>query len=428
MRSRRSSASSLSSTAAQPPRVGLDPLGVVAQLGADVGELDREGGEALADRVEPRVDPGDRLQPRLRLAQRAGGPAAVLVGPGGRPRARAPAASRSALGVAQPLALAGQLRLLGRVGGDLLDLGELVAVEVEVALPRAVALAQLGQLRREPPALAVRLAVALAPLQLRLAGEAVEHVHLRRGDRQPAVLVLAVEGEQPAAEQLQVGRGGGAPGDERRRPPRGRDPAPEHDLLGALRQPPGELRQLRIVEQPGRQVEGALDPGLAGARADDLRARLAAHQQVEGVGEHGLAGAGLAGDRVEPLPQAQLGALDQEQVLDPQLAQHAPCVATAADRLSLDRVVAMGTRVLILGAGFGGLELATTLSEELGDDVEVTLIDKGDAFVFGYSKLDVMFGRRDAEAVRLPYRDFAKPGVRLLQRDGHRDRPRGARG
>ena len=53
----------------------------------------------------------------------------------------------------------------------------------------------------------------------------------------------------------------------------------------------------------------------------------------------------------------------------------------------------MNTRVLVLGAGFGGLELATTLSEALGDDVDVTLIDKNDAFVFGYSKLDVMFGR-----------------------------------
>ena len=88
----------------------------------------------------------------------------------------------------------------------------------------------------------------------------------------------------------------------------------------------------------------------------------------------------------------------------------------------------MGTRVLILGAGFGGLELATTLSEELGDEVEVTLIDKGDAFVFGYSKLDVLFGRTDAEAVRLPYAEFAKPGVRLLQETVRRDRPRGAAG
>jgi sulfide:quinone oxidoreductase len=75
----------------------------------------------------------------------------------------------------------------------------------------------------------------------------------------------------------------------------------------------------------------------------------------------------------------------------------------------------MGTRVLILGAGFGGLELATRLSEELGTDVDVILIDRSDAFVFGYSKLDVLFGRTDAEAVRLPYAEIVKPGVRLLK-------------
>ncbi|HEX7058659.1 MAG TPA: FAD-dependent oxidoreductase [Solirubrobacterales bacterium] len=75
----------------------------------------------------------------------------------------------------------------------------------------------------------------------------------------------------------------------------------------------------------------------------------------------------------------------------------------------------MKARVLILGAGFGGLELATSLSEGLGDEVEVTVIDKSDSFVFGFSKLDVMFGREEAEAVRLPYDDFAKPGVRLLR-------------
>ena len=75
----------------------------------------------------------------------------------------------------------------------------------------------------------------------------------------------------------------------------------------------------------------------------------------------------------------------------------------------------MTTRVLILGAGFGGLELATRLSEELPDEADVTLIDQSDAFVFGYSKLDVMFGRTTLEAARLPYRDFSKPGVRFLQ-------------
>ena len=75
----------------------------------------------------------------------------------------------------------------------------------------------------------------------------------------------------------------------------------------------------------------------------------------------------------------------------------------------------MVPRVVILGAGFGGLELATTLSEELGDGVDVTLIDRNDAFVFGYSKLDVMFGRVTPAAIRLAYADIAKPGVRFLQ-------------
>jgi sulfide:quinone oxidoreductase len=74
----------------------------------------------------------------------------------------------------------------------------------------------------------------------------------------------------------------------------------------------------------------------------------------------------------------------------------------------------MQTRVLILGAGFGGLELATTLSETLGDQADVTVIDKSDSFVFGYAKLDVMFGRATPEAVRLPYSAIAKPGVRML--------------
>src|SRR5215470_14591903 len=71
-------------------------------------------------------------------------------------------------------------------------------------------------------------------------------------------------------------------------------------------------------------------------------------------------------------------------------------------------------RVLVLGAGFGGLELATMLSES-GEPFEVTLIDRSDAFVFGYSKLDVLFGRATPDAVRIPYADVAKPGVRLLQ-------------
>ena len=73
------------------------------------------------------------------------------------------------------------------------------------------------------------------------------------------------------------------------------------------------------------------------------------------------------------------------------------------------------TRIVVLGAGFAGLELTTRLSDEFRDDVEIVLIDQSDAFVFGFSKLDVMFGRAVPEEVRHPYADIVKPGVRFVQ-------------
>jgi sulfide:quinone oxidoreductase len=71
--------------------------------------------------------------------------------------------------------------------------------------------------------------------------------------------------------------------------------------------------------------------------------------------------------------------------------------------------------VVILGAGFAGLELATRLSETLRDEVRVTLLDRNDAFVFGFSKLEVMLGRQSADEVRLPYRNIDKEGVEFRQ-------------
>jgi len=74
-------------------------------------------------------------------------------------------------------------------------------------------------------------------------------------------------------------------------------------------------------------------------------------------------------------------------------------------------------RVVVLGAGFGGLELTTTLSEAFGDTVEVVLIDRSDSFLFGFSKLDLLFGHRLPEQVRHPYVDLVKPGVRFVHAD-----------
>lgn len=75
----------------------------------------------------------------------------------------------------------------------------------------------------------------------------------------------------------------------------------------------------------------------------------------------------------------------------------------------------MKLRVVVLGAGFGGLELSTLLSEALGEQLDLTLLDKNDSFFFGFSKLDVMFGRKTPDTVRLAYSNIVKPGVRFRQ-------------
>ena len=72
-------------------------------------------------------------------------------------------------------------------------------------------------------------------------------------------------------------------------------------------------------------------------------------------------------------------------------------------------------RILVLGAGFGGLELSATLSSALGQDADIILMDQGEGFVFGFSKLDVMFGKRLPPEVFHPYQDIDKPGLRFVR-------------
>jgi len=75
----------------------------------------------------------------------------------------------------------------------------------------------------------------------------------------------------------------------------------------------------------------------------------------------------------------------------------------------------MNLRVVVLGAGFGGMELSSILSETIGDRLDLTLIDQHDTFYFGFSKLDVMFGHKTPDAVKIPYDRIKKPGVRFVK-------------
>lgn len=73
--------------------------------------------------------------------------------------------------------------------------------------------------------------------------------------------------------------------------------------------------------------------------------------------------------------------------------------------------------VLILGAGFGGLELAARLSDSLADEVRVVLVDRNDSFTFGFAKLEILFRDVPPEAVRVPYAGLARPGVEFRQEE-----------
>jgi sulfide:quinone oxidoreductase len=79
-----------------------------------------------------------------------------------------------------------------------------------------------------------------------------------------------------------------------------------------------------------------------------------------------------------------------------------------------DYAPAVATRVVVLGAGFGGLELATEVAGRCGSDAQVTLIDQAEGFVFGFSKLDLMFGRRQPEQVLHRYAQMVSPSVRFI--------------
>lgn len=72
-------------------------------------------------------------------------------------------------------------------------------------------------------------------------------------------------------------------------------------------------------------------------------------------------------------------------------------------------------KILILGAGFGGLETATGLAAVMKDGYEITLVDRNNSFFIGFSKIEVLFGRRSEFEVRHRYADLRAEGVRFVQ-------------
>jgi hypothetical protein len=227
--------------------------------------------------------------------------------------------------VAQALALREQGRLLVRVEGRGVDRRHQLLEVGALALGGLAPPPRLGEGPVEPPQPPPQGRQPLGPGHDVGAGEGVQDGELARGAHQAAVLVLGREADQRprqrghglARRRLAV--------DERARPPFGRHPAGDDDLVLVLGELPQRGRRVVLVEplpEALGQGQGRLDQGVARPGAHGRGVGGRAGQQRQGLGEHGLAGAGLAGDRREPRRRRDLGPLDHDEVPHLERADH----------------------------------------------------------------------------------------------------------
>ncbi|CAB4876509.1 unannotated protein [freshwater metagenome] len=304
--------------------IAFEPLGVAPQLSRQVIGLVGQCGPALRNRVEPRVDAGDAVEPCPACSEQRGDTRTLIRSH----RLRTPPRGRAqGLQMAKALARREQLCLLLRIWGGVVDLRHLKGEEVKLSLTRTGESVEF-------------LKAPLGGAHLRVGGRAgsttdgllgpaerIEQLELRRGERQPPVLMLPVEREQQLGDLAQIGGGRRPATDQRTGSSLSADPPCEDELLSVGRKTVAEqLAQLL------RKIEDTLDVGLLRTGAHDSRASLASKQKVERVREDRLPSTGLAGQDVETGRKLHLGMLDQQQILNAKLVKHQPSEPAQADR------------------------------------------------------------------------------------------------
>ena len=288
---------------------------VGAQLLAEVFGLVAQCLKPLGHGFEPCVDPCDTLELSLGLREQLRDPSPTFR----RDRLRSSRRREpERVEVAQPVTLGDEACLFLLTRGDRFDLVELEREQVELALARAGHLPQLGDPLLGGADALVGLGEPFSELHLGRAAVSVQDVELCGGEHQLAVLMLSVEGHQAAPQVAQVRDRGRPAADVRASPAVGPHPAGQHDLLRIVGQPFGQLGVERA-----RPREDALHICLGSAASNDAASRSPAEQQVERLGQQGLACTRLAGEHVQARGQAKLGPIQQQEILDAQLVQHA---------------------------------------------------------------------------------------------------------
>ena len=74
-----------------------------------------------------------------------------------------------------------------------------------------------------------------------------------------------------------------------------------------------------------------------------------------------------------------------------------------------------GKRIVILGAGFGGLACANLLRESLSSEHQITVFDKKDYFLMGFVNLWILNGKRTFEGSKTPLSNLKSKGISFIQ-------------
>ena len=75
----------------------------------------------------------------------------------------------------------------------------------------------------------------------------------------------------------------------------------------------------------------------------------------------------------------------------------------------------MGKKIIILGAGFGGLCLSNILRKNLDHTNDIIVIDKKDYFMMGLTNLWILDGRRRLENSKIPLTNLKSKGITFIQ-------------
>lgn len=75
----------------------------------------------------------------------------------------------------------------------------------------------------------------------------------------------------------------------------------------------------------------------------------------------------------------------------------------------------MKKRIVILGAGIGGVVVATELAKSVGNDHEIILVDKEEYYRFAPSFVWLIVGKREIDKISVPIEKITRRGIRFIR-------------